>query len=80
MRLLSEFRKVKKNIVDMGKHMRLRVRHANFKAMIEGLPNDDIMQLDSTPTSASDTSQCMIMEIKTTTTNTQDFFYLVGQD
>ena len=55
MRLGSEFREVKRSKVNMGKHMRLRVRQSNFKAIIERLPNDDIMSLDHAPTSDSDT-------------------------
>ena len=48
-RLVSEFREVKGNIVNMEKHMRLRVRQASFTKIIEALPNDDIMQLDYMP-------------------------------
>ena len=66
MRLVSEFREVKGNIVTMGKHMRLRVRQANFRTMIEDLPNDDIMQLDYSPTKESKTLREMIMAIKST--------------
>ena len=81
MRLVSEFREVKGNIVNMGKHMRLRVRQANFRAMIEGLPNDDIMQLDYAPTKDSKTLREMIMNIESTEPKTPGkLFHAVGQD
>ena len=67
--------------MNMGKHMRLRVRQANFRATIEGLPNDDIMQLDYSPTKESKTLQEMIMSIESTNTTTpRKLFHAVGQD
>lgn len=80
MRLVSEFREVKGNIVTMGKHMRLRVRQANFRTMIEDLPNDDIMQLDYSPTKESKKLMEMIMAIESTNTTTPGkIFHAVGQ-
>lgn len=70
MQLVSEFRNVKGNIVNMGKHMRLRVRQSNFQAMIEGLPNGDIMLLGYVPTTDSETLQEMIMAIDSTNKGT----------
>jgi len=81
MRLVSEFREFKGNIINMGKHMRLRVRQANFRTMIEGLPNDDIMQLYYAPTNDSETLREMIMDIKSSNTTTPGkLFHMVGQD
>jgi len=61
--------------------MRLRVRQANFRAMIEGLPNDDIMQLDYSPTKESKTLREMIMAIESTEPKTPGkLFHAVGQD
>jgi len=54
-RLVSELREVKGNVINIGKYMRLRVRQEDFRAMIEGLPNDNIMQLDYAPTKYSET-------------------------
>ena len=46
MRLVSEYREVKGNTIMMGKHVRLRVRQAQFLALITGYPSDDIQMLD----------------------------------
>jgi len=79
MRLVNEFREVKGNIINMGKHTRLRVRQANFRAIIEGLPTDDIIQLDYAPTKDSETLREIIMDIESTnTTNPGKIFHAVG--
>ena len=82
MRLVSEYREVKGNPVNMGKHMRLRVRQANFKAMMMALPNDEIMMLDYKDKELENKSlREMVMEIKSSNPKTPgNLFHAVGQD
>ena len=49
--------------------------------MIEGLPNDDIIQLDNAPTSESDSLRELIMVIERTNKKTLgNLFHDIGQD
>ena len=79
MRLVSEFREVKGNLIMMGKHTRLRLRQASFNAMCTGYPNDDIMLLDYAV--GGKTLREMIMAIQSTNEATSgNLFHAIGQD
>lgn len=68
--MVYTFREVKGNVVTMGKHMKLRVRQAHFKAKIEGLSNNDIIQLNYAFTLSSDTLSKLIINIESVNKNT----------
>ena len=79
MRLVSEFREVRGNIVMMGKHTRLRVRQASFLASIEGYPSDDIQMLDYEDEGI--TLRQLIMSIQSMNDKTPgNLFHSVGKD
>ena len=82
MRLVAEFREVKGNPANSGKHNRLRVRQSNFLSMIEGCPNDDICDLDwKEPKLKNKSLRDLIMSIKSNVSTTPGtLFHGVGQD
>ena len=82
MRLVSEYREVKGTILNMGKHMRLRVRQDNFRAMMMAVPNDDIMMLDYQDKELDNkTLREMVMGIKSSNPDTPgNLYHAVGQD
>ena len=81
MRLVSEFRDVKGNVIMMGKHARLRLRQSKFLAMTVGHPADDIMQLDYIPTGQTSTLRSLIMSIQSSDAKTPgNLFHAVGKD
>ena len=82
MRLVSEYRDVKGNPANSGKHTRLRVRQCNFLQMVQGCPNDDIGQLDwKEPKLNNQSLRDLIMGINSDNPATPGtLFHGVGQD
>ena len=82
MRIVLEFRELRGSTVNMGKHMRLRVRQVNFKAMIVTVTNDEIMILDYQDKDLDNkTLKEMAMGIKSLNIyNPGNLYHAIGKD